>query len=127
MRKTTKVAAVAVAGLLLTTGCGEGTKKPAADVSTTEVVTGSHEVVLEANGSGKADVAYSIAGDQAQTTGVALPWSKSVKADLGPDTISMMAVLPAAGDLSCRILVDGKVTNEAKADPGSASVTCRVN
>jgi hypothetical protein len=133
MRKTTMAASVTLVALLLISGCGSGgeTKKakPTVDVKvgneTIQIAAGSHDLLLEAEGTGKADVAYGIGDERGQNVGVDLPWRSSTKAEVS-GVVSMMVVLPQPGDVLCRITVDGKVLNETKADPGNYSVSCRV-
>ena len=132
MRKTTTAATVTVAGLLLISGCASSPKKAKAIVQPAisgpgfMLAAGTHDVVLDASGSGKADIAYASGANQAQDTGTDLPWQKTMKFDTTAGGLSMMVVIPQAGDAGCKITVDGKVLSEAKTDPGNNSVSCKV-
>ena len=133
MRKTTMAASVALAGLLLISGCSDTTPKkrttehPVANTVTDQNVAipaGDHDVQLDAVGAGNADVAYAVGTDRGQDAGTVLPWHKTTKFT-GTGVVSMMVVVPQAGDLSCRITVDGVVLSETKAAPGVVSVNCQ--
>lgn len=83
-----------------------------------EPATGTHEVVLEAEGTGGANsagnVTYNVGFDIKQEAGVPLPYSKTVQADDDTNMVSLW--VQNAGDkgsVACRIKVDGKTVREA--------------
>lgn len=61
----------------------------------------------------------------AQETGVSLPWSKDVPVRGWDRIVSMTAANgPTGGDITCRILVDGRVMTEQTSSGPYASVSC---
>lgn len=84
-------------------------------------------VTYEVRGTGsEAEVTY-LGQDQgmAQETGVSLPWSKVVPVRGWDRIVSMTAANgPAGGDITCRILVEGRVMTEQTSSGPYASASC---
>ncbi|WP_280434858.1 MmpS family transport accessory protein [Nocardia carnea] len=63
--------------------------------------------------------------DMAQETGVSLPWSKQVPVGGRDPMVSMTAANgPDGGDITCRILVGGRVMTEQTSSGPYASASC---
>ncbi|MFD4405074.1 MmpS family transport accessory protein [Nocardia sp. NPDC058499] len=84
-------------------------------------------VTYEVRGTGSEAAVTYLGQDQgmAQETGVSLPWSKVVPVRDWDRIVSMTAANgPAGGDITCRILVDGRVMTEQTSSGPYASASC---
>ncbi|WP_210746812.1 MmpS family transport accessory protein [Nocardia speluncae] len=84
-------------------------------------------VTYEVRGTGSEAAVTYLGRDQgmAQETGVSLPWSKDVLISGWDRIVSMTAANgPAGGDITCRILVDGRVMTEQTSSGPYASASC---
>ena len=137
---TSLVVGVATLSLIVLPACGGKKKKSGtskkADATTSipaqmsigpsTVGEGPNVVLFEASGSGTADIAYGVTDYQAQDNQVKLPWQKTVRTQQVPGTASMMVVGQEQG-ASCKLTINGKVIQEAKAEAGQTMVTCRTS
>ncbi|MFI1464172.1 MmpS family transport accessory protein [Nocardia carnea] len=84
-------------------------------------------VTYEVRGTGSEAAVTYLGQDQgmAQETGVSLPWSKVVPVRSWDRIVSMTAANgPAGGDITCRILVGGRVMTEQTSSGPYASASC---
>ncbi|MBX9423378.1 MULTISPECIES: hypothetical protein [Streptomyces] len=126
MKRTvrTAVSALAVAGLALGLGaCSEAAEKAADQVD--KSVTESYEVTYEVTGTGIESIDYHAGDGTAMAPKVqsekkpTTPWKKTVKLKgIMPPAVMPVSLTPA--DLTCKVIYQGKVLKEAKAEQAMA-------
>lgn len=110
----TKLTAALACTLTALTACG----------STDNPTGATKKVVFEVTGPAKADVTFGIGTDQSQELDSALPWKKeSTTSDTTVITV-LLAQSKGAGEIACKITIDGKVVKENKSSGEFAVVTC---
>lgn len=88
-------------------------------------LTGAEKsVVFEVTGAQAADITYGIGTDQSQDLGVTVPWRKELKSKDSVLITVLTAQNKGAGEIACKITVDGKVVKENKSQGEFAVVTC---
>ena len=121
-RNRLTICAAATAALVVGIACSSG--------SNNDADSGSDRTVrYEITGAGKAtNVTYSSdsTGSQSQEANVTLPWNKEIR--VPEDKINVPTILAqrgaGAGEISCRITVDGKEAAEATSSGEYAIATC---
>ena len=126
MKRTarTAVSALAVAGLALGLGaCSEAAEKAADQVD--KSVGESYEVTYEVSGKGIESIDYHAGGGTAMEPKIesekkpATPWKKTVTLKgIMPPAVMPVSLDPA--DLTCKVIFNGKVIKEAKAEQAMA-------
>ncbi|MER5308303.1 hypothetical protein ABT034_10995 [Streptomyces sp. NPDC002773] len=126
MKRTarTAVSALAVAGLALgLSACTEAAEKAADQVD--KSVNESYEVTYEVTGKGIESIDYHAGDGTAMEPKVqsekkpATPWKKTVKLrGIMPPAVMPVSLTPA--DLTCKVIYQGKVIKEAKAEQAMA-------
>jgi hypothetical protein len=123
-RKHFAVAAVAAAALITGIACSSGSGNGDTGSSSEE-----RTIRYELTGTGNAStVAYSSdgSGSQSQEASAKLPWSKEIKLPRGKIGVPVITAQRGSGngDITCRILVDGKEVKKATSSGQYAVVTC---
>ncbi|MEU7701690.1 hypothetical protein ACF064_11520 [Streptomyces sp. NPDC015492] len=126
MKRTarTAVSALAVAGLALGLGaCSEAAEKAVDQVD--KSVTESYEVTYEVSGQGIESIDYHAGGGTAMEPKTesekkpTTPWKKTVTLKgIMPPAVMPVSLTPA--DLTCKVIYQGKVIKEAKAEAAMA-------
>ena len=123
--------AAAVVAVLLLTGAFDGEPTPEERIQDrqAELVTSTHVVVYEVNGTGKSpEIRYVVDGSAGteKVEGVDLPWRKEVEITVGPG-VGIAQLLAANGDgdsITCSVSVDGQVVNQGVARGPNSNVAC---
>lgn len=125
---TTPAASTSVATSVATAAAPAGVAAPAAPVAAEPAAKSGTTVVYEVTGPSKASVTYTKEGFQMeQVTSAKLPFRKElqfsdeVSAFTG---LSIVAQNAGSGDITCRILVDGKEVASSTSSGAYAVVTC---
>ncbi|MGW2301003.1 hypothetical protein [Streptomyces sp. NPDC001809] len=126
MKRTarTAVSALAVAGLALGLGaCSEAAEKAVDQVD--KSVTETYEVTYEVSGQGIESIDFHAGGGSAMEPKIesekkpTTPWKKTVTLKgIMPPAVMPVSLTPA--DLSCKVIYQGKVIKEAKAEAAMA-------
>ncbi|MEK9518940.1 hypothetical protein ACIOMM_10000 [Streptomyces sp. NPDC087908] len=126
MKRTarTAVSALAVAGLALGLGaCSEAAEKAVDQVD--KSVTETYEVTYEVSGQGIESIDFHAGGGSAMEPKIesekkpTTPWKKTVTLKgIMPPAVMPVSLTPA--DLTCKVIYQGKVIKEAKAEAAMA-------
>ncbi|TXS11066.1 hypothetical protein EAO70_29215 [Streptomyces sp. adm13(2018)] len=126
MKRTarTAVSALAVAGLALGLGaCSEAAEKAVDQVD--KSVTETYEVTYEVSGQGVESIDFHAGGGSAMEPKIesekkpTTPWKKTVTLKgIMPPAVMPVSLTPA--DLTCKVIYQGKVIKEAKAEAAMA-------
>ena len=105
------IAAAAVACTLVAalSACGGGSEK---------------KILFEVTGPETADVTYGVGADQTQAIGTKLPWKHEASSTQDPLITVVTAQSKGAGEITCKISIDGKEVKTNKSSGEFAVVTC---
>ncbi|WP_130291137.1 MmpS family transport accessory protein [Pseudonocardia sediminis] len=111
-----------VVGLDASSGNGQPGAAPAASSAAPQPAAA--QVTYEVTGSGSADtITFGRGSSVAQVSDAELPWTRTAPAVEGTAEYTVTAA-GGSGEISCKILVDGAVLAEEKADGDFAAVSC---